>query len=86
MAESIVIVAAKRTPMGSFQSDFANLSASDLGAVAIKAAVEQAGLKPEQVEQVYFGNVLMAGRARKRQDVDWQRCADVGATCAGRQS
>ena len=41
MAESIVIVAAKRTPMGSFQSDFANLSASDLGAVAIKAAVEQ---------------------------------------------
>ena len=64
MAESIVIVAAKRTPMGSFQSDFANLSASDLGAVAIKAAVEQAGLKPEQVEQVYFGNVLMAGQGQ----------------------
>ena len=38
MAESIVIVGAKRTPMGSFQSDFANLAASDLGAVAIKAA------------------------------------------------
>ncbi len=64
MTESIVIVAAKRTPMGAFQSDFANLAASDLGAAAIKAAVEQAGLKPEQVEQVYFGNVLMAGQGQ----------------------
>ena len=64
MAESIVIVGAKRTPMGSFQSDFANLAASDLGAVAIKAAVEQAGIKPEQVNEVYFGNVLMAGQGQ----------------------
>ena len=64
MAESIVIVGAKRTPMGSFQGDFANLAASDLGAVAIKAAVEQAGIKPEQVDEVYFGNVLMAGQGQ----------------------
>lgn len=64
MSESIVIVAAKRTPMGSFQSDFANLSASDLGAVAIKAAVEQAGVKTDQVDEVLFGNVLMAGQGQ----------------------
>ena len=47
MSESIVIVAAKRTPMGAFQSDFAGVSANELGAVAIKAAVAQAGIQPE---------------------------------------
>jgi acetyl-CoA C-acetyltransferase len=50
--------------MGAFQSDFASLSANDLGAVAIKAAVERAGIKPEAVEHVYFGNCLMAGQGQ----------------------
>jgi acetyl-CoA C-acetyltransferase len=50
--------------MGAFQSDFASLSAHDLGAVAIKAAVERAGIAPEAVEHVYFGNCLMAGQGQ----------------------
>lgn len=64
MNDPIVIVGAARTPMGAFQGDFASLSASDLGAVAIKAAVERAGVKPELVEHVYFGNCLMAGQGQ----------------------
>ena len=42
--DPVVIVGAARTPMGGFQGDFASLAASDLGAVAIKAAVERAGI------------------------------------------
>jgi acetyl-CoA C-acetyltransferase len=61
MNDPIVIVSAARTPMGGFQGDFASLTAPQLGAVAIKAAVERAGIKPEQVEEVVFGNVLQAG-------------------------
>jgi acetyl-CoA C-acetyltransferase len=47
--------------MGGFQGDFNALAAPQLGAAAIKAAVERAGIKPEQVEEVVFGNVLQAG-------------------------
>jgi acetyl-CoA C-acetyltransferase len=50
--------------MGAFQSDFASVSAVELGAVAIKAAVERAGLKPDQVQDVLFGNCLMAGQGQ----------------------
>jgi acetyl-CoA C-acetyltransferase len=50
--------------MGAFQGDFSSLSASDLGAVAIKAAVERAGVVPSAVEHVYFGNCLMAGQGQ----------------------
>ena len=64
MTDPIVIVGAARTPMGAFQGDFSSLSASDLGAVAIKAAVERAGLDPKLVEHVYFGNCLMAGQGQ----------------------
>ncbi|WP_343292632.1 acetyl-CoA C-acyltransferase [Vandammella animalimorsus] len=64
MSESIVIVSAARTPMGSFQGDFAALAAHDLGGAAIKAAVERAGVQPEQVDEVIFGNVLMAGQGQ----------------------
>ena len=64
MNDPIVIVGAARTPMGAFQSDFSSLSAHDLGAVAIKAAVERAGIAPEAVEHVYFGNCLMAGQGQ----------------------
>ena len=64
MSDPIVIVSAARTPMGSFQGDFANLAAHDLGGAAIKAAVERAGIKPELVTEVLFGNCLMAGQGQ----------------------
>ena len=64
MSDAIVIVGAARTPMGAFQSDFSSLTASQLGAVAIRAAVERAGVKPELVEEVLFGNCLMAGQGQ----------------------
>ena len=64
MSDPIVIVSAARTPMGSFQGDFSNLAAHDLGGVAIKAAVERAGIKPELVTEVLFGNCLMAGQGQ----------------------
>ena len=64
MNDPIVIVGAARTPMGAFQGDFSGLSANDLGGVAIKAAVERAGIQPEVVEHVYFGNCLMAGQGQ----------------------
>jgi acetyl-CoA C-acetyltransferase len=62
--DPIVIVGAARTPMGGFQGDFASLAASDLGAVAIKAAVERAGIEPADVEEVIMGNVLSAGQGQ----------------------
>jgi acetyl-CoA C-acetyltransferase len=64
MTDSIVIVSAARTPMGSFQGDFSSLSANDLGGVAIKAAVERAGIAPDAVNEVLFGNCLMAGQGQ----------------------
>ena len=62
--DPVVIVGAARTPMGSFQSDFAALAAHDLGGVAIRAAVARAGVKPELVTEVLFGNCLMAGQGQ----------------------
>ncbi|MBI3444944.1 MAG: acetyl-CoA C-acyltransferase, partial [Magnetospirillum sp.] len=59
--DPIVIVGAARTPMGGFQGDFAALAAPQLGATAIKAAVERAGLAPDQVDEVFMGCVLPAG-------------------------
>jgi len=64
MSESIVIVGAARTPMGGFQGDFSSLSAHDLGGVAIKAAVERAGISADSVGEVLFGNCLMAGQGQ----------------------
>ena len=64
MSDPVVIVSATRTPMGGMLGDFAALSASDLGAVAVKAAVERAGLKPEQIDEVILGNCLMAGQGQ----------------------
>ena len=64
MNDPIVIVGAARTPMGAFQGDFSSLSASDLGAVAIRAAVERAGVPVDQVQDVLFGNCLMAGQGQ----------------------
>ena len=62
--DPVVIVGAARTPMGGFQGDFASLAASDLGAVAIKAAVERAGVKPGDVDKAIVGCVLPAGQGQ----------------------
>ncbi len=62
--EAIVIVGMARTAMGGFQGVFAGQSASDLGAVAIRAAVERAGVTPEAVEEVIMGCVLPAGQGQ----------------------
>ena len=62
--DPVVIVGVARTPMGAFQGDFASLAASDLGAVAIKAAIERAGIAPDDVEEVIMGNVLPAGQGQ----------------------
>ena len=64
MSDPVVIVSAARTPMGSFQSDFSSLAAHDLGGVAIQAAVQRAGIAPELVTEVIFGNCLMAGQGQ----------------------
>lgn len=58
--KEVYIVSATRTPVGSFGGSLASLSATQLGAVAIKSAVEKAGLKPEQIQEVFMGNVLSA--------------------------
>ncbi len=62
--DPIVIVGMARTPMGSFQGDLAPMSAPELGAVAIKAALERAGVSPDDVDEVIMGNVLPAGQGQ----------------------
>ncbi|NWQ39892.1 acetyl-CoA C-acetyltransferase [Bacillus sp. EB106-08-02-XG196] len=57
----VVIVSAVRTALGSFNGSLKNVSAPELGATVIKGALEQAGIKPEQVDEVILGNVLQAG-------------------------
>ena len=57
----VVIVSAKRTPMGSFMGGLSTIPAPRLGAIAIKGALEAAGLSPDQVDEVYMGNVLQTG-------------------------
>jgi len=64
MNDPVVIVGAARTPMGAFQGDMKNVSAPELGAAAIKAAVERAGIKAEDVQEVIMGNVLSAGQGQ----------------------
>ncbi|SCA55244.1 Acetyl-CoA acetyltransferase [Candidatus Terasakiella magnetica] len=62
--DPIVIVGSARTPMGGMQGEFSDLTASQLGGEAIKAAVERSGVKPEDVGEVVFGNVLGAGQGQ----------------------
>ncbi|MGH8809513.1 MAG: acetyl-CoA C-acetyltransferase, partial [Noviherbaspirillum sp.] len=64
MNDPIVIAGAARTPIGAFQGVFSSLAAHELGAVAIRAAVERAGIAPELVQEVLFGNCLMAGQGQ----------------------
>jgi acetyl-CoA C-acetyltransferase len=59
-----VIVSAVRTPIGKFQGTLTPLAASDLGAVAVKAAVERAGIAPATIDEVLMGNVVLAGQGQ----------------------
>ena len=60
-ADPVVILSYARTPMGSMQGSLSGASAPQLGATAVKAAVERAGVSAESVERIYMGNVLSAG-------------------------
>jgi acetyl-CoA C-acetyltransferase len=62
--DPVVIVGIARTPMGAFQGAFSAVSASDLGAAAVKAAVKEAGVKTDSVEQIVMGCVLPAGQGQ----------------------
>ena len=62
--DPVVIVSAARTPMGAFQGELKDLTAPQLGAAAIRAAVERAGIKPDQVQEVIMGCVLPAGQGQ----------------------
>lgn len=64
MSDPVVIVGLARTPMGAFQGAFSSVSAPELGAVAIKAAMVEAGVKAEDVEQTLMGCVLPAGQGQ----------------------
>ena len=64
MVDPIVIVSAARTPIGGLLGDFSSLAAWELGAVAIRAAVERAGVPGDEVDEVLFGNCLMAGQGQ----------------------
>jgi acetyl-CoA C-acetyltransferase len=64
MQDTIVIVSAARTPLGGFMGDLAPLTAPELGAAAIRAAVERAGISPGDVQEVIMGNVLPAGEGQ----------------------
>ncbi|MDA5092873.1 acetyl-CoA C-acyltransferase [Aliiroseovarius sp. KMU-50] len=62
--KNVVIAGAARTPMGGFQGAFSGVTASELGGAAIKAALEDAGAKPEQIEELLMGCVLPAGQGQ----------------------
>lgn len=61
MSQTVYIVSIARTPIGSFNGSLAAVTAPQLGATAIKSAIERAGITPEQVQEVYMGNVVSAG-------------------------
>ncbi|MDI6027849.1 acetyl-CoA C-acetyltransferase [Corticibacterium sp. UT-5YL-CI-8] len=63
-SDAIVVVSAARTPVGSFNGAFANTPAHQLGAVAIKAALERAGVDPKEVDEVILGQILSAGEGQ----------------------
>lgn len=80
--KEVYIVSAVRTPIGSFGGSLSALSASQLGASAIKAAVERAGINPKQVQEVFMGNVLSAnvGQAPATQAAKFAGLPDIPAT------
>jgi len=80
--KEVYIISAVRTPIGSFGGSLAGFSATQLGSFAIKAAVERAGIKPEDVQEVYMGNVLSAnlGQAPATQAAKYAGLLDIPAT------
>ena len=88
--KEVVIVAAVRTPIGSFGGSLASLSATELGAIALKGALEKAGVDGKEVQQVIMGNVISAnlGQAPARQAAkkaglpDTVECTTVNKVCA----
>lgn len=64
MTQEVVIVGAARTPIGKFQGAYSSLSAVDLGTAASKAALDRAGIEPNQIEEVVMGHVLTAGQGQ----------------------
>ena len=64
MSDDVVIVSAARTPVGSFNGAFATLPAHDLGAIAIKAALERGGIEPGRVSEVIMGQILTAAQGQ----------------------
>ncbi len=63
-SDPVVIVSAARTPIGSFQGALASIPAPELGAIAVKAAVERAGVEPDEISEVLMGCVLPAGQGQ----------------------
>ncbi len=90
MAREVVIVSAVRTPIGSFGGSLAEVPATKLGATAVKAAIERAGVAPEAVDEVIMGSVLQAnlGQAPARQAAKFAglpnevACTTVNKVCA----
>ena len=74
MTDDVVIVSAARTAVGSFNGAFANTPAHDLGAVAIKAALERAGIEPGRVSETIMGQILTAAQGQNP-----ARQASIGA-------
>ena len=58
--KEVVIISAVRTPMGSFGGSLSSVSATQLGATAIKGALNKGNVKPEMIDEVFMGNVLQA--------------------------
>lgn len=90
MSKKVVIVAAVRTPIGSFMGSLSSLTASKLGAIAIKGAMDKVNLDPSLVDEVFMGNVVQAGvgQAPARQAAlgaglpDTVPCTTVNKVCA----
>ena len=80
MLKTVYILSAVRTPMGSFMGAFSSVSATQLGATAIKGALQKAQLDPSLIDEVFMGNVLQAGvgQAPAR-----QTALGAGSTLAG---
>ncbi|MEJ1324479.1 hypothetical protein QY887_09405 [Latilactobacillus sakei] len=64
--KEVVIMSAKRTPIGKFGGQLASLTAVDLGTIAAKAAIQAAGIEADQIDQAIFGNVLQVWFRTKR--------------------
>ncbi len=90
MIKEVYIISAVRTPMGSFGGKLSGISATKLGAIAIKGAIQKAGIDGKEVTEVYMGNVLQAnlGQAPARQAArfaglpDSVHCTTINKVCA----